>query len=158
MQLLNWLAQHETTINYFWWFTLISMAVLYFVCNLLPDRLVGNILPLHNVFRPKKNVDLDYQSIGYAIMVCSFPKLALELSGDGIDCYADTITLYWGFKIWLFFYFNERSYFYWLRLCYSLFRYARCRTVIEGCLNDGWLNQNDWTFSRTYSTSFARRI
>jgi hypothetical protein len=68
MQLINWLVQHENIVNQFWLFTLISMAVLYFVCNLLPDRLVGNILPLHNVFRPRKNVDLSYQSIGYAML------------------------------------------------------------------------------------------
>ena len=68
MQLINWLTLHENFINQLWVFVLISMAVLYFVCNLLPDRIVGNILPLHNVFRPKENVDLDYQSIGYAML------------------------------------------------------------------------------------------
>ena len=68
MQLINWMARYGTVINELWWFTLISMAVLYVVCNLLPDRIVGNILPLHNVFRPRKNVDLDYQSIAYAML------------------------------------------------------------------------------------------
>ena len=68
MQVFNWLAQHETIINQLWLFTLIAMGVLYFACNLMPDRIVGNILPLHNVFRPRKNVDLDYQSIGYAML------------------------------------------------------------------------------------------
>ena len=68
MQLLNWLAQHATIINPLWLFTLISMAVLYVICNLLPDRIVGNFLPLHNVFKPRTNIDLDYQSIGYAML------------------------------------------------------------------------------------------
>jgi hypothetical protein len=44
------------------------MLVLYILCNVLPDRIVGQFLPLHNVFKPKTNVDLDYQSIGYALL------------------------------------------------------------------------------------------
>ena len=68
MQLLHWLTQYESIINPLWWFTLISMATLYVVCNLLPDNIVGKLLPLHNVFKPRTNVDLDYQSIGYAML------------------------------------------------------------------------------------------
>ena len=68
MQFLNWMAQHAALINGLWVFTLISMVALYIVCNVLPDRIVGNYLPLHNVFKPRTNVDLDYQSIGYAML------------------------------------------------------------------------------------------
>ncbi len=68
MQLISWLTAHQMVINQLWTFTLISTLTLYVACNLLPDRIVGNILPLHNVFRPKKNVDLDFQSIGYAML------------------------------------------------------------------------------------------
>ena len=58
----------ETIVNYLWVLTLIAMVTLYVVCNLVPDRIVGNYLPLHNVFKPHTNVDLDYQSIGYAML------------------------------------------------------------------------------------------
>jgi hypothetical protein len=34
----------------------------------LPDSIVGQYLPLHNVFKPQTNIDLDYQSIGYALL------------------------------------------------------------------------------------------
>lgn len=68
MELMQGLAQAETMINQIWTFTLIAMVVLYIVCNVLPDRIVGKYLPLHNVFNPQTNVDLDYQSIGYALL------------------------------------------------------------------------------------------
>lgn len=68
MALINWLSQYTTFINQAWLITLISMAVLYVLCNVLPDRIVGQFLPLHNVFKPETNVDLDYQSIGYALL------------------------------------------------------------------------------------------
>ena len=68
MKLFNWLATFETTINQFWVFTLLSTVVLYVLCNVLPDRIVGQFLPLHNVFKPRTNIDLDYQSIGYALL------------------------------------------------------------------------------------------
>lgn len=68
MTLFNWLSQHETIINQIWVFTLLSTVALYVVCNLLPDRIVGKYLPLHNVFKPETNIDLDYQSIGYVLL------------------------------------------------------------------------------------------
>lgn len=68
MALFDWLSQNEATINQIWIFTLVSTVILYVVCNLLPDRIVGKFLPLHNVFKPHTNIDLDYQSIGYALL------------------------------------------------------------------------------------------
>lgn len=68
MNLINWLAHFEPIINQLWVFTLVSTVVLYVLCNVLPDRIVGQFLPLHNVFKPQTNVDLDYQSIGYALL------------------------------------------------------------------------------------------
>ena len=68
MEVMNWLAQSETMISQIWVFTLISTVVLYVLCNVLPDRIVGQFLPLHNVFKPQTNIDLDYQSIGYALL------------------------------------------------------------------------------------------
>jgi hypothetical protein len=65
---MEWLANYAPIINQIWTFTLIAMVVLYIVCNVLPDRIVGKYLPLHNVFKPQTNVDLDYQSIGYALL------------------------------------------------------------------------------------------
>ena len=65
---MEYLANYETIINQMWTFTIIAMLVLYIVCNVLPDRIVGQFLPLHNVFKPQTNVDLDYQSIGYALL------------------------------------------------------------------------------------------
>ena len=68
MELINWLATSELIINQLWLFTLIATVILYILCNALPDRLVGQYLPLHNVFKPQTNIDLDYQSIGYALL------------------------------------------------------------------------------------------
>ncbi|TAE55940.1 MAG: hypothetical protein EAZ89_05185 [Bacteroidetes bacterium] len=51
-----------------WNLTLGAMVLLYILCNVLPDSLVGKILPLHNVFKPHTNIDLDFQSIGYALL------------------------------------------------------------------------------------------
>jgi hypothetical protein len=68
MSLINRLIYFEPVINQVWLITLIAMTVLYLLCNLLPDRIVGMFLPLHNVFKPQTNVDLDYQSIGYALL------------------------------------------------------------------------------------------
>jgi hypothetical protein len=68
MEFINWLIKSETIINPLWAFTLTSTVVLYIFCNVLPDRIVGQFLPLHNVFKPQTNVDLDYQSIGYALL------------------------------------------------------------------------------------------
>ena len=72
MQAINWLSNYETIINQLWVFTLVSMSGLYVLCNILPDRIVGRILPLHNVFKPKTNIDLDYQSIGFALLHTSW--------------------------------------------------------------------------------------
>jgi hypothetical protein len=68
MILFNWLSQNETIINQIWIITLIGTVVLYVFCNFLPDRIVGKFLPLHNVFKPETNIDLDYQSIGYTLL------------------------------------------------------------------------------------------
>lgn len=68
MTLFNWLSQYEVIIHQIWIFTLASTVILYIVCNLVPDRIVGKFLPLHNVFKPETNIDLDYQSIGYVLL------------------------------------------------------------------------------------------
>lgn len=68
MDQIKWLSQYASFINQIWLFTLISTVVLYILCNILPDRIVGKFLPLHNVFKPQTNVDLDYQSIGYTLL------------------------------------------------------------------------------------------
>ncbi len=65
---MQWLSNYSTIINQIWIFTIIAMILLYIVCNVLPDRIVGKFLPLHNVFKPQTNLDLDYQSIGYALL------------------------------------------------------------------------------------------
>ncbi len=68
MKLIKWLTYYDSIIDQVWLITLISTVVLYILCNLLPDNITGNFLPLHNVFKPETNVDLDYQSIGYALL------------------------------------------------------------------------------------------
>ena len=68
MHLLHWLTPYETIINQLWLFTITAMVALYILCNVLPDRIAGHFLPLHNVFKPHTNVDLDFQSIGYAML------------------------------------------------------------------------------------------
>jgi hypothetical protein len=68
MMFINWLLQYADFINQAWSITLAATLVLYVLCNVLPDRITGQYLPLHNVFKPQTNVDLDYQSIGYALL------------------------------------------------------------------------------------------
>lgn len=68
MAIINWLSEHEIFINQAWLVTIVSTLVLYILCNALPDSIVGQFLPLHNVFKPETNIDLDYQSIGYALL------------------------------------------------------------------------------------------
>lgn len=68
MALFNWLSLNEAIINQIWIYTILSTVALYVMCNFLPDRIVGKFLPLHNVFKPETNVDLDYQSIGYVLL------------------------------------------------------------------------------------------
>jgi hypothetical protein len=68
MKLINWLSEYASTINQIWFFTISGMFALYIICNVLPDRWVGRLLPLHNVFKPSTNIDLNYQSIGYAML------------------------------------------------------------------------------------------
>jgi hypothetical protein len=68
MEQIQWLTNNSAIINQLWFFTIIAMVVLYVVCNVLPDRIVGQFLPLHNVFKPETNIDLDYQSIGYVLL------------------------------------------------------------------------------------------
>ncbi len=76
MKLINLLADYSTIINQIWVFTIIGMVILYILCNILPDSITGRFLPLHNVFKPQTNVDLDYQSIGYAMLHTSlFTKI-----------------------------------------------------------------------------------
>jgi|GEM_PF-5585935 hypothetical protein len=68
MQLINWITSFDALINQMWLVTIILTVVLYVLCNTLPDSIVGKFLPLHNVFKPETNLDLDYQSIGYALL------------------------------------------------------------------------------------------
>lgn len=68
MDLINWLSGHQAFINQAWNITIVATVVLYILCNVLPDRITGQYLPLHNVFKPETNIDLDYQSIGYALL------------------------------------------------------------------------------------------
>lgn len=68
MEIFDWISNYEPLINQIWIFTITAMIVLYIICNTIPDRIVGKYLPLHNVFKPQTNVDLDYQSIGYALL------------------------------------------------------------------------------------------
>lgn len=68
METFTWLSHYAPVINLAWSITLALMLLLYIVCNVVPDRIVGQYLPLHNVFKPQTNVDLDYQSIGYALL------------------------------------------------------------------------------------------
>lgn len=68
MQHINWITDFTMAVNYLWYFTITATVALYVVCNIMPDSIVGNILPLHLVFKPHTNVDLDFQSIGYAML------------------------------------------------------------------------------------------
>lgn len=65
---MEFIKNYETFINQTWVITLTLTVVLYILCNVLPDHLTGKLLPLHNVFKPETNVDLDYQSIGYTLL------------------------------------------------------------------------------------------
>lgn len=67
-KILLFLNENVAIINLIWVITLVSMVVLYVLCNILPNRIIGKLLPLHIVFKPKTNFDLDFQSIGYALL------------------------------------------------------------------------------------------
>ncbi|MCP9764687.1 hypothetical protein [Lacihabitans soyangensis] len=62
------IKNYEAFINLAWNVTITLTVLLYLLCNLLPDNLTGKLLPLHNVFKPETNIDLDYQSIGYTLL------------------------------------------------------------------------------------------
>lgn len=64
----DFLQQHENTLNILWWTSVGMMGTLYVITNFLPARIIGKILPLHIVFKPKENIDLDFQSVGYAML------------------------------------------------------------------------------------------
>jgi hypothetical protein len=65
---MEFIKNYAAFINQAWVITLALTVVLYILCNVLPDHLTGKLLPLHNVFKPETNVDLDYQSIGYTLL------------------------------------------------------------------------------------------
>jgi hypothetical protein len=69
---MNTLTEYQGIINYIWVFTVGAMVALYILCNTVPSSIVGRYLPLHNVFDPKTNVDLNYQSIGYVMLHTSW--------------------------------------------------------------------------------------
>jgi hypothetical protein len=62
------IKNYEAFINLAWIVTVSLTVLLYLLCNVLPDNLTGKLLPLHNVFKPETNIDLDYQSIGYTLL------------------------------------------------------------------------------------------
>lgn len=62
------IKNYEAFINLAWIVTISLTVLLYLLCNVLPDNLTGKLLPLHNVFKPETNIDLDYQSIGYTLL------------------------------------------------------------------------------------------
>lgn len=65
---IDLLHANESIIQILWWSTIGCMIVLYLLSNFAPANIIGKILPLHTVFKPKKNVDLDFQSVGYAML------------------------------------------------------------------------------------------
>jgi hypothetical protein len=65
---MEFIKNYESFINLAWIVTISLTVLLYLLCNVLPDNLTGKLLPLHNVFKPETNVDLDYQSIGYTLL------------------------------------------------------------------------------------------
>jgi len=62
------IKNYEAFINLAWIITISLTVLLYLLCNVLPDNMTGKLLPLHNVFKPETNIDLDYQSIGYTLL------------------------------------------------------------------------------------------
>lgn len=48
---------------------MISLTIFqYIVCLLLPPHVIGKVLPFFDAFHFKKNIDLDYQSLSYALV------------------------------------------------------------------------------------------
>lgn len=66
--IFEFLHSHRTVLEYAWWISLGGMVLLYLITNFVPARIVGRLLPLHIVFEPRRNLDLDFQSLGYALL------------------------------------------------------------------------------------------
>lgn len=66
--MIDFLQANSSLIQTIWWITIGSMILLYLATNLVPANIIGRLLPLHTVFEPRKNLDLDFQSIGYAML------------------------------------------------------------------------------------------
>ena len=66
--ILAFLAAHQDAIMIIWWATLGLTAFLYLASYLIPAKWIGGVLPFHTAFHADKNADLDFQTIGYAMV------------------------------------------------------------------------------------------
>lgn len=65
---LDFLAQNAGWLNITWWVTIAAMVGLFIISIARPYGKIAKTLPLTIMFRPKENLDLDFQSVGYAMM------------------------------------------------------------------------------------------
>lgn len=68
MQFLDFLIQNNQTLNIIFLVTVILMIGLFILSIVAPYGKITKTLPLTLMFHPKENLDLDLQSVGYAMM------------------------------------------------------------------------------------------
>lgn len=66
--ILNILSANAAWLNIVWWVTIGLMVVLFLMSVIAPYGKITKIFPLTIMFHPKENLDLDLQSVGYAMM------------------------------------------------------------------------------------------
>ena len=66
--ILSILAENSSLLNGFFALTIFLMCGLFLLSILAPYSKVTTVLPLTIMFNPKKNLDLDLQSVGYALL------------------------------------------------------------------------------------------
>ena len=66
--ILSILAENSSLLNGFFATTILLMCGLFLLSILAPYSKITTVLPLTIMFNPKKNLDLDLQSLGYALL------------------------------------------------------------------------------------------
>jgi hypothetical protein len=67
-QILDFLFQNSQVLNITFLVTIVLMVALFVLSIAAPYGKITKTLPLTIMFHPKENLDLDLQSVGYAMM------------------------------------------------------------------------------------------
>jgi len=66
--IMNFLIENAHWMNIVWWVTIVLMIGLFALSIFAPYGKITKILPLTIMFNPRENLNLDIQSVGYAMM------------------------------------------------------------------------------------------